>query len=132
MSLRTAFHTTESLLLERKQLHYLIDFFWQRLPYTRAEVYARISSLLHMTEAHVSDLNTGQIRKVAASFQKDLEDVAPCQSCKFRHKTDYGINRCTHPEMGGAYWLNPTGSTGRCQKYVQARVSKKRPSKQGS
>lgn len=132
MSLRTSFHTTESLLVERQQLHYLIDYFWQKLPNTRDAVYARISKVLGIQDAHVSDLTTEQIKRVAASFQQSLEEVAPCSKCKFRHKTAYGITKCLHPGMGGAYWLNPEGSITRCKHYVQAPVSHKRSNKRRS
>ena len=127
MSLRTAFHTTESLLVERKQLHYLIDFFWQKLPNTRDAVYARVSKILGMHDAHVSDLTSDQIKCVAVSFQKSLSEIAPCSECQYGRKTSYDIWKCLHPSMGGAYWLNPEGIITRCKYHVPASVPDKRP-----
>ena len=123
MSLKSNFHTTENLLIERARLHGLVDFFWKYLPYTRDYVYQRISTILHIDDAHISDLNTEQIKQIAQQFQEDLADLAPCTSCKYGYQTPYGICMCSNPDVHGAYWLNPSNVIPeRCKLYVQGHI----------
>ena len=132
MSSKTNFHTTEDLLVERKRLHELVDFFWQKLPYTRDEIYDKMSDLLGVEDAHISDMTTEQIQKIAAAFQKELEAAAPCYCCLYRLPTSYGIMRCQHKEMRGAYWNGPVDGTTRCKHHVPVNLSAKRQEQSGS
>jgi len=123
VSLKSNFHTTEDLLIERARLHGLVDFFWQHLPYTRDDVYQRISTILHTEDAHISDLNTEQIKQIAQRFQEYLADLAPCMSCKHGHQTPYGVYMCNNPDMHGAYWLNTANAVPeRCKLYVPGHI----------
>ena len=132
MSVSTNFHTTENLLLERKKLHELVDYFWQKMPYTRDAIYARISDLLGVPHAHISDMTTEQIKAVATSFQESLEEVAPCSSCLYRLSTTYGITYCQHQKMKGAYWLGMPNGPERCKAYVPVNIPKQGCRKSGS
>jgi hypothetical protein len=46
MSLLTKFKTTPELLAGRKDLHLIVDLLWQRGPFTRTQVYRKISDML--------------------------------------------------------------------------------------
>ena len=123
MSLRSQFHTTEDLLIERAQLHGLVDFFWQQLSHTRDEVYQRISTILCIADAHISDLTSEQIKTVAEDFQEALADKAPCHSCKYGHKTSYGLYKCVHKDGCGAFWNKPENALAeRCPLYVSGHI----------
>ena len=124
MSIQTNFHTTEELLIAREKLHELIDYFWQVLPNTRTEVYQKVGQILNTTNTHVSDMSISQIKKVAKAFQTELEDLASCSSCKYRKKTKYGVIRCLHEKMNGAFWLNH--SQDRCKYHVPIHLPAKR------
>ena len=123
LSLCSKFHTTEDLLIERARLHGLVDFFWQQMPLTRDSVYQEISAILHIDNAHISDLNSQQIKEVAEKFHKYLDPIAPCSNCKHSHKTSYGIMLCNHPKGHGAYWLNDDSkSSERCSLNVPGHI----------
>ena len=104
MSLQSSFHTTDELLIERAQLHELVDFFWKYLPYTRDEIYQKMSTLLCIKDAHISDMSTEQIVQIAKAFHQELHQQAPCVQCKYQRATSYGIMMCNHPDMEGAFW----------------------------
>lgn len=112
----TKFHVTEALLLERAELHKLVDFFWQYLPYTRDDVYRMMSASLSVSDAHISDMTTEQIREVAKAFHNKLSAYAPCASCKHARLTRYGIYACGCKE--GAYWKRADIATRKCNNYV--------------
>jgi len=123
VSLRSQFHTTEDLLIERAQLHGLVDFFWKHLSHTRDEVYQKISTILCIADAHISDLTSEQIKTVAESFQEDLANIAPCKSCKYGHKTSYGLIKCVHKDGHGAFWLKPDNALAeRCSLYDEGHI----------
>ena len=126
----TKFHATEALLLERAELHKLVDFFWQHLPYTRDEVYQIISTSLSVPNIHISDMTTEQIREVATTFHQKLSEFAPCSICRHARLTDYGIYACDSPI--GAYWKQPDSITGKCNQYVPRDLPSKRSNKSGS
>lgn len=130
MSIKTNFHTTEELLIAREKLHELIDYFWQVLPNTRTEVYQKVGQILNTTDTHVSDMSISKIKRVAKAFQTELESLAPCSSCKYRKKTKYGVVRCLHEKMNGAFWLNR--SQDRCKHYVPIHLPAKRSVQPGS
>ena len=126
MSKRTNFHATEELLIERARLHGLVDIFWEVLPHTRDEIYKEMSTLLCTDDAHISDLDSEQITKVAEYFHKKIADIAPCHRCQYAHKTSYGVWMCDHPEGHGAYWHLPESRlAARCKLYVQGHIPTK-------
>ena len=126
----TRFHATEALLLERAELHRLVDFFWQYLPYTRDEVYQMISTSLSVPDIHISDMSSEQIREVATTFHQKLSEYAPCQSCKHARLTGYGIYVCN--SSIGAYWKQTDSITGKCTQYVPRDLPSKGSDKSGS
>ena len=118
MSLRTSFRTTEELLIERAQLHGLVDYFWQVLPNTRDDIYREMSTILCVDDAHISDLGSEQIAIVAEYFHNKLADIAPCSKCMHSHTTSYGLRLCKHADGHGAYWLQPQSALAeRCKLY---------------
>ena len=127
MSSQSRFHTTPDLLIEREQLHQLVDFFWQVLPNTRDEIYRKMSAFLCVDDAHISDLDSQQIRIVASKFQKELKSLAPCSKCKYHRQTSYGILMCNHRLGCGAFWQQPESKLGgKCKYYVSRHLSVKR------
>jgi len=114
----TKFHATEELLIERAQLHRLVDYFWQVLPNTRDEVYAEMAASLSVPAIHISDMTTEQIKVVAEGFQNKLAGLAPCADCRYGRTTAYCLLLCTHPQGEGAYWNRPDNAHRRCD-YVQ-------------
>ena len=124
MSKVTRFHTTEALLLERAQLHQLVDYFWQVLPNTRDEIYKEMATSLSVPEIHISDMTTDQIKVVAEGFQSKLAELAPCAECRYGHLTNYGLWKCLHPKGEGAYWNRPGNAHRRCD-FVQRDLSSK-------
>lgn len=122
----TKFHTTEALLLERAQLHRLVDYFWQVLPNTRDEIYREMAASLSVPEIHISDMDTDQIKVVAEVFQAKLAELAPCAECRYGHLTSYGLWKCLHPKGEEAYWNRPDNAHRRCD-YVSRDLSTERP-----
>jgi hypothetical protein len=120
----TKFHTTEALLLERAQLHRLVDYFWKVLPNTRDAVYKEMATSLSVPEIHISDMDTEQIKVVAEGFQSKLDGFAPCAECRYGHLTSYGLWKCLHPKGEGAYWNRPDNAHRRCD-YVQGDIPSK-------
>lgn len=98
MSILTNFKVTEELLLERRQLHDLVDLQWQCGHRTRSEVYAIIAEVLGSSDVvHISDMSTPMISTVARKFQQLLEDedIAACSRCKHAGSvTNIGLIRC--------------------------------------
>ena len=122
----TKFHTTEALLLERAQLHRLVDYFWQVLPNTRDEIYREMAASLSVPEIHISDMDTDQIKVVAEVFQAKLAGLAPCADCRYGHLTSYGLWKCLHPKGEEAYWNRPDNAHRRCD-HVSRDLSTERP-----
>lgn len=112
----TKFHATEALLLERAELHKLVDFFWQSQPYTRDVIYQMISTSLSVPSIHISDMTTEQIREVATFFHNKLSESAPCASCSHARLTNYGVYKCNCEQ--GAYWERPDNAQRKCDYYV--------------
>ena len=116
MSEVTRFHVTEALLLERAELHQLVDYFWKVLPHTRDEIYKEIAASLSVPDIHISDMTTEQIEEVATTFHAKLWPYAPCKDCAYSHLTSYGIYRCYSSE--GPYWERPDNINRRCDYFV--------------
>lgn len=86
MSLLTKFKTTPELLAGRKDLHLIVDLLWQRGPFTRTQVYRKISDMLGVSElVHISDLKLSQIRRLIYDLQRELQDIGilRCADCIF-------------------------------------------------
>ncbi len=89
MSLLTKFRTTPDLLAGRKALHQIVDLLWQRGPFTRTQVYRKISDMLGSGElVHISDLKLSQIRKLVDGLQNELRSIGilRCEDCSYSFK----------------------------------------------
>ena len=114
----TKFHTTEALLIERAKLHELVDYFWVILPHTRDDVYQMIATSLAVSDVHISDMDTDQIRQVAEFFHNKLAEWAPCETCKHGRRTSFGVYQCPYP-----YWCRPENSHRKCDYFVPRNIS---------
>lgn len=121
MSEATKFHVTEALLVERAELHRLVDYFWKVLPHTRDEVYKEIAASLYGEIVHISDMTTEQIKEVATAFHEKLWPYAPCKDCAHSHLTEYGVFRCYSGK--GPYWERPDNIHRRCDYFVPRVIS---------
>ena len=77
MSLKSNFHTTENLLIERARLHGLVDFFWQHLPYTRDDVLGHLLPVGAGNDRHlVGDVSVRDGQDVTVGVVELDRDVA--------------------------------------------------------
>lgn len=99
MSLMTKFKTTPELLDGRRDLHLIVDMLWKHGPFTRSQVYRKLSDLLGSSDVvHISDMSIEQIKEGITKLQTELAEVGllVCAECRFCVPTETtGLLRCT-------------------------------------
>ena len=76
------------ILKVRESLHKFIDPMWESGWHSREELYKEMSAVLHR-EAHIANMDLGELESVAKHFTEKYKEGWPCASCShcvaYRH-----------------------------------------------